>query len=66
VQEVREANSRHVGTDADGASILLPAFFATAGDWCRLHVLPRGLSLQWDGTYYAGQQGIDALWDECA
>lgn len=66
VQLVRDARSPYVGTDFKGRNVLLDGFFAFAGDWCRDHVLPRGLSLRWGESTYAGEEGMAALFEECA
>lgn len=66
VAEIVALKSPHIGADYEGKNILLEQFFAFAGDWCRLHVLPRGLSLQWGNKIYKGDAGIAALWKECA
>ncbi len=66
VQEVAAARRSDIGTDFDNKVILLDAFFGFAGDWCRCNVLPRGLTLQWGGTAYAGERGQSELFEQCA
>ena len=66
VAEIAAAHSWDIGTDYARQNILLDSFFANAGDWCRLYVLPRGLSLQWGAEIFSGESGIAALWEQCA
>lgn len=49
-------------------TILLDSFFAFAGDWCRLHVMPHPSQpvMKWGDSLYSGQSGANTLWDECA
>lgn len=52
--------------NAGKTAILLGSFFADAGDWVRLNVLPkRGLSVEWGCEIYQGNEGANRLWEEC-
>lgn len=46
--------------------VLLDSFFANAGDWVRICIMPSGLSVQWGDATYQGERGAADLWEECA
>ena len=46
-------------------NVILDSFFANAGDWCRLNVLPKGFSVLWGDVLYTGKKGEKELWDFC-